>query len=250
MENNIFYGILAVLGVSAISLIGIIAFMFSEKMLKFLSGSMVGLAVGALFGDVFIHIIPEMGENWQSYSGLLIVAGIILFAVIERLLHWHHHHVGHKDCEHASQPPTVTMLVIGDGVHNFIDGALIAASFLISIELGVATTIAVVLHEIPQEVSDFGAMLALGINRRRALLLNFVSALSAVVGAILIFVIGDKTQMLSSYLLPITAGGFIYIAGTDLLPELKTNNKLSSIVWHTTYMLVGVALMAVLILVE
>ena len=243
MDNIFLISLLAVTFVSCISLIGIVTFLFSERFLKAFSGSMVGLAVGALFGDVFIHIIPEMSQDWHFYSGLLIVAGILLFAVIERLLHWHHHHGNHKDCSHNKQLPSITMLLIGDSIHNFIDGALIAASFLTSIELGMATTIAVVLHEIPQEISDFGAMVALGLKRKKALLLNFVSALTAIAGTLLILVIGDKTNLISGILLPITAGGFIYIAGTDLLPELKNSSKLSAIVWHTLFMLIGVSLM-------
>lgn len=250
MDNVIILSFLAVILVSVISLIGLVSFMFTTTALKFFSGSMVGLAVGALFGDVFIHIIPELMEDWKGFSGVLIVAGILIFALIERLLHWHHHHTSHNDCEHTKQSPTITMLLIGDAVHNFIDGALIAASFLVSIELGIATTIAVIIHEIPQEISDFGAMIALGMERKRALLLNFFSALTAVLGVAVILIIGDKTTLISEILLPITAGGFIYVAGTDLLPELKSQNKIGSIFWHTFYMIIGVGLMASLVLFE
>lgn len=250
MDNVILLSFLAVILVSVISLIGVASFMFSAKALKFFSGSMVGLAVGALFGDVFIHIIPELIQDWQVFSGFLIVVGILIFALIERLLHWHHHHASHNDCEHTKQSPTITMLLIGDAVHNFIDGALIAASFLVSIELGIATTIAVIIHEIPQEISDFGALIALGVERKKALFLNFITALTAILGVVIVLIIGDKSVLISQILLPITAGGFIYVAGTDLLPELKTQNKISSIFWHTFYMILGVGLMALLLLFE
>lgn len=250
MNTTTLFGLLAVISVSLVSLIGLIGFLFSEKTLKKISSGLVALAVGALFGDVFIHILPEISETWTTITSFSILAGIVFFALIEKVLHWHHHHGNHKDCEHKSQPPSATMLVIGDAVHNFIDGALIATSFLISFELGLATTIAVVLHEIPQEISDFGALVALGVKVKKALWLNLLTAFTAVLGALLVFAVGEQSEVLTTYLLPFTAGGFIYIAGTDLLPEIKTTTKISNIFWHLGLIIFGISLMVLLTMFE
>jgi len=250
MNTTIIFTLIAVLSVSLISAIGLVGFLFSESILKKISGGLVALAVGALFGDVFIHILPEISENWTTVTSVSILSGIVFFALVEKVLHWHHHHGSHKDCDHKSQPASATMLVIGDAVHNFIDGALIATSFLVSFELGLATTVAVILHEIPQEISDFGALIALGVKAKKAFWLNLLSALTAVIGALLVFIVGDQTDTFTTYLLPFTAGGFIYVAGTDLLPEIKTTTKISNIFWHLGLIILGISLMVLLTVFE
>jgi len=148
--------------------------------------------------------------------------------------------------------PVVTMNLVGDGIHNFIDGALIAASFAVNIPLGITTTLAVILHEIPQEIGDFGILVKGGLTPKKVLLLNFFSGLLAVLGALAVFVIGSSVENLFIYLIPITAGGFIYIAGSDLIPDLHHNHgdhpKTSAV--QLFAIVLGIALMAVLLLIE
>lgn len=236
------YTILSVLIVSAISLIGVATLMVNkEKLEKFLM-YFVSFSVGALLGDVFIHIIPEIsGEaGFAASSGLLILAGIVLFFVIEKFVNWHHcHHVEHT---HKVKPMAYTNL-IGDGLHNFLDGVIIAASFMVSLPIGIATTVAVVLHEVPQEIGDFGVLLYAGFSRGKALLFNFLSASLSILGAVITLLIATSTERFSLIVLALAAGGFIYIAGSDLIPELHRDFKWRSSVWQLFMLIVGIAVM-------
>jgi len=142
------------------------------------------------------------------------------------------------------------MNLIGDGVHNLIDGMLIGASYTVSIPIGIATTLAVILHEIPQEIGDFGVLLHAGLSIKKAFAFNFLSALTAILGAIISLFAGSHIEGYSSILLPITAGGFIYIAGSDLIPELQYECKLSTSVQQFIAIILGVGIMALLVLLE
>lgn len=212
-------------------------------------GAVVGLAIGALLGDVFIHIIPEAFESGETLSvSLLIISGIFAFFILEKVLHWHHHH----SPDHATScpHPIGRLTLFSDGLHNFIDGALIAASYLVSIEIGIATTIAVVLHEIPQEIGNFGVLLHAGYSRASALWYNFLSALTSFLGAALVLIVGNASDVLTSTLLPITAGGFIYIALSDLVPELQKDTKASHAIIQVATIALGLIAMIALLALE
>lgn len=142
------------------------------------------------------------------------------------------------------------MNFIGDGVHNAIDGMLIAGSFMLSPEIGITTTIAVILHEIPQEIGDFGVLLYSGIKAKKALLMNFASALFAIIGALIVLILGTKMENITQIIIPITAGGFIYIAGADLIPELHKEVKLSKSLIQFISILMGIGLMTLLLVLE
>jgi len=210
---------------------------------------LVSLAVGALLGDVFIHIIPEAYEGMASSVTIsyLIIGGILIFFILEKFLHWHHHTMDHAE-EHTH--PIGNMVLVGDGVHNFIDGMLVAASYLVSVEVGIATTIAVVLHEIPQEIGNFGVLIHSGYKSQKALWYNFLSALTAFAGAIVALVLGSFTEEFALWLLPITAGGFIYIALSDLIPELQKNQNSGQGLLQVIAIIIGVATMVSLLALE
>lgn len=242
------YSLASVLIVSLVSFIGVFGLSIKEKVLREYIFIFVSLAVGALLGDAFIHIIPEAIEeigNIQTVS-LLVIAGVFAFFMLEKFLHWHHHELDEENHVH----PVGKMILFSDGVHNFMDGIIIAASYMVSVEVGIATTIAVVLHEIPQEIGDFGVLIHAGYTKARALFLNFLSALTAVAGALFLFILGEFAEPIVTWVLPIAAGGFIYIAIADLIPELhKEKNKFYSII-QVLVAIIGVLLMCALLFLE
>ena len=242
--------IASVIAISLISLIGIIALSLKERVLRVSVFALVSLSVGALLGDAFLHLIPEAlaeAEN-QTAVGLSILGGILLFFVLEKLLHWHHQH-GLEDDE-PSVHPVGRLVLVSDGVHNFIDGLIIGASYLVSPEVGIATTLAVILHEIPQEIGDFGVLVHAGYTKMRALWLNFLSAFLAIAGAVLALLLGTRVETFAEWLVPFAAGGFIYIAMADLIPELQKTKRFRLSLVQLAAILVGIAAMAGLLFVE
>ncbi len=243
------YAFGSVILVSLISLVGVFSLSVNENRLRHNVFILVSLAVGALLGDAFIHIIPEafLGGADPKAVALFIIIGIIVFFVIEKFLHWHHHG---EDKHHDHIHPVGHLIIVSDGVHNFIDGLIIAASYAVSPAVGIATTLAVILHEIPQEIGDFGVLIHAGFTKRRALWLNFLSGLSAIVGVGIGLLINNAGNALEGVVLPIAAGGFIYIALSDLIPELqKTKDARRSII-QLIAVIAGVLAMLALVLLD
>lgn len=243
------YTLISVVFVSAISLIGIFFLSLKETKRRKMLTLLVSFAVGGLFGDAFIHLLPESFEELgiNLTTSLYIISGILIFFVLEKFVRWRHCHIP-TSTEHPH--PVVTMNFIGDGVHNLIDGMLIGASYSVSIPIGVATTLAVILHEIPQEIGDFGIFIYGGLSVKKALTLNFLSATTAVLGALISLIAGPHIKGYSVALLPITAGGFIYIAGSDLIPELQGYEPASTSLLQFLTIIMGIAIMALLVLLE
>jgi len=243
------YTFASVIAVSLISFIGLFFLSLREELLRKYTFIFISVAVGALLGDALIHLIPEALESSTNITltSVLVIGGILLFFILEKFLHWHHHG---DDKEKNHIHPVGKLVLFSDGVHNFIDGMTIAASFLVSVPLGIATTIAVILHEIPQEIGDFAVLLHSGYTKRKALWLNFLSALTAILGAVIILAIGDKAEIASSYFLPITAGGFIYIAVADLIPELQKTKEIRHSALQIMAVVIGVLAMVALTFVE
>jgi zinc and cadmium transporter len=239
------YSLISVIIVSLISLVGVVTLSIKLDTLKRALFILVSFAAGSLFGGAFLHLLPHAIEEYGLKTGifLFLIGGIILFFILEKIICWRHCHIPTSD-EHPH--PMAFMNLIGDGVHNFIDGLVIGGSYLVSLQLGLATTIAVVLHEIPQEMGDFGILIYAGMSRAKALFFNFLSALTAVLGTILVLVLGPKVHHLSFFLLPFTAGGFMYIAGSDLIPELRKENVFSKSFLQLLAILLGVILMLLL----
>jgi len=227
----------SVTAVSLVSFVGIFFIGLKEAIVGRILMSLVGFASGSLIGAAFFDLIPEAADSGQAIW-LYIVVGIVFFFIMEKFLYWRHCH------DETCQVHNFAYLnLIGDGVHNFVDGALIAASFLVSASLGFTTSLAVVFHEIPQELGDFGVLLYGGFGKKKALAYNFLSAITAVIGALVTFFLASYVQGLAQPLVPFAAGGFIYIAATDLMPELhkKTQMKDSAIQLFT--LVSGIALM-------
>ncbi len=249
--NSWIYIVLSISIVSLISMIGVFTLALGTEKLKKTLLFLVSFAVGGLFGDAIIHLIPESFEKIPSapVASFCILGGILIFFILEKFLRWQHCHIPASQ-EHAH--PVATMNIVADSFHNMIDGMLIAASFLVSVPIGMATSIAVILHEIPQEIGQFGILVHGGVSVRRALLLNFLSALAAFAGAFIVFLIGSHAAEFSIYLLPITAGGFLYIAGSDLIPELHHGHEVSirAALGQFFCIVLGIGLMALLLLLE
>jgi|SRR3989344_1877455 len=216
MANLWLYTILSVVIVSLISFVGILTLTIKQKNLNKFLIYFVSFAAGALFGNAFIHLIPEAIEKvgLVIQVPVYILLGITFSFIAEKIIQWRHCH-GDQKCH-----PFAYMNLLGDGVHNFIDGLIIASSYLVSIPIGLATTLAVIFHEIPQEVGDFGVLLHGGFTKSKALLLNFLSALTAVVGAVIALLLNNLIPNMTNFLIPFAAGTFVYIAGSDLIPEL------------------------------
>lgn len=251
------YAIVSVLVVSTISLIGLVAISLKEKFLQKILFFLVALAIGALLGDSFIHLIPEALEESSNtvITSLFIIFGIISFFILEKYLHFHHEHtecrhIDGEDCDEKQIKPVGKLILFSDGFHNFIDGMIIGISYLVSIPVGIATTVAVMLHEIPQEVGDFGILLFAGYTRKRALFYNFLSALTAIVGVFVVLLIGETLESFLAVLIPFTAGIFIYIAIADLVPELHRQRSTSSSFFELLGIFLGIGAMLLLLLLE
>jgi len=249
MLTTYIYAFVSVIVVSLASLIGVFGLSLKKEFLEKYIFIFISLAVGALLGDAFIHLIPEAFADATDslLISVLIIAGILFFFILEKFLHWHHHG---DDTAKNHIHPVGKLILFSDGVHNFIDGIIIGASFLVSIPLGLATTLAVILHEIPQEIGDFAVLLHAGYSKARALWLNFLSAILAVAGVAFALVLGDISNNFIAYFLPIAAGGFIYIAVADLIPELQKTKEIKYSILQIVAVLVGIFTMVALTYLE
>jgi zinc and cadmium transporter len=228
--------------VSLISITGIFFLALKTDKLQKIVFILVSIAVGALLGNVFFHLIPESFETIENKGliAILVLSGILSFFIMEKFLHWQHgHDVGHMD-QHPKSYGYISLFA--DGLHNFTDGILIAAGWMAGPEIGMATTLTVVIHEIPQEISDFAILIHAGFTAKRALWLNFYAALTAVLGTIITLMIGTRVESFSHWVLPVAAGGFIYLAGTDLMPELNKDRSSRNSLIQLVMIIAGLAL--------
>ncbi|MFH0952263.1 MAG: ZIP family metal transporter [Patescibacteria group bacterium] len=243
------YSIISVFIVSLVSLIGIVTLSLSLERLRKILLFLVSFAAGSMLGGAFIHLLPEafeIAENVLVIPYAILLAMIIFFA-IEKVLHWRHcHEPTSKEHPH----PLGVNNLIGDAFHNLIDGTIIAGSYMVDIPLGVATTIAVLLHEIPQEIGDFGVLIHAGYTKNKAIFYNFLTALTAIFGAVITLLIGSRVEAIHQYIVPFTIGGFIYIATADLIPELKKETGLGKSSLQLASLILGIGVMSLLLLFE
>lgn len=244
------YILLSAFLVSLISFVGALSLFFKEKFLNKILLVLVALSAGALMGGAFLHLLPEAVEtagveNILKVFGFVLI-GFCLFYILEEFIKWHHHHStnhSREECCDKSIKPFSYLILFSDGLHNFLDGLIIAGSFVVSPISGLATTLAVALHEIPQELGDFGVLVYGGLTKGKALLFNFLSALLAVLGGLVGFFLAQKIGFNIVYLLPFAAGNFIYIACSDLIPEIKKDFSPSKALGYFCVFILGILLM-------
>lgn len=243
-------GLASVLAVSLISLVGVLVLWLAGKKFEKAFLFLVSFAAGCLLGDAFLHLIPQAaGETGLNVTAsALIIVGILFSFAVERFFQWRHCHI---PTSQAHPHSFAYMNLFGDAIHNLIDGLIIAASYIASVPVGIATTLAVVFHEIPQELGDFSVLVYGGFSKRKALAFNLLTALTAVIGAIIAFALGSAIEGFVPLLIPFAAGNFIYIAGSDLIPELRkddVNPKRAAL--QLVSISLGVTTMALLLLLE
>jgi zinc and cadmium transporter len=224
---------------SVVSLIGSFFLLFSDKKLLSFLLPMVAFAAGALLGGAFFHMLPAYFIKQRNMlTGFVwLIAGYSVFFVLEQFLHWHHCHKAETYCRR----PLTYLILIGDGLHNFIGGLSVASTFLMDIRLGIITWLAAVAHEIPQEIGDFAVLIHGGWNKYQALLFNFLSALSFLLGALITYFLSRNMNV--DYLIPFAAGNFIYIATSDLVPEVNKHKKLKHNIIHFCFFIFGIVIL-------
>jgi zinc and cadmium transporter len=233
--------VLAGLAMSALALVGVVTLVLPPARLERILLPLVGLAAGSLLGGAFFHMLPEavdvLGNQLSLYVWL--VAGFVVFFGLEQFLHWHHCH----RAEHSGHRPIGYLLLLADGLHNFIGGLAVGSAFVVDIRVGIVTWLVAAAHEIPQELGDFGVLVHSGWGHRSALAWNFASALTFLVGALLAYALAEHVDV--AYLLPFAAGNFIYIAAADLLPEIATPPATRDKLETSAAFLTGLALLLV-----
>lgn len=235
------YIIVTTFVIALIAFIGIFTLSLNDKVLNKILLFLVSLSAGALMGGALLHLLPEAIENTGTVDFdvfLVVLIGFVLFFLIEKVLHWRHCHKGKCDVHTFHY-----MNLIGDSVHNFIDGLIMAASFSISTTLGFTTSLAIAAHEIPQEIGDFGVLVYGGFEKKKAILLNFCVALTIVFGGIIGYFISRNIEQATIFLLPFAAGGFLYIAATDLVPEIRKEEDMKKSMATIVVFICGILIM-------
>ncbi len=236
------YPLVAAIFVSLLSLLGVV--FTNIAWLKKSSKYFVALAAGTLIADVFFHILPEVAEKGFTGEHALTIVSAILFSIfLEGVVRWHHSHSEHDLEQYEHKEYIGWLSLTGDGIHNFIDGIAIAASFTISFEVGIITTLAIILHEIPQEIAHFGVLLHSGFTRGKALLFNLFSGLTALAGVLVFAII---PEYLNEYVTMFAAGSLLYIALADMIPEVHENNHKKTDYVNLLVILVGILLIYLL----
>ncbi len=227
------------LAMSGVAFVGALTLLLPRRWLDELMLPLVALAAGSLLGGALFHMIPGALRGSGDPLSLLawVGAGFSLFLLLEQYLHWHHCHRASASC----REPMSYLILIGDGLHNFLGGLAVAGAFLADVRLGVTTWLAAVAHEVPQELGDFAVLLHAGWSRKRALIFNFLSALTFLVGGIVAYAASFRIDV--GFLLPFAAGNFLYIAASDLVPEVNRHHDPWRNALHFLCFLAGVALL-------
>lgn len=229
--------LLSTIIISLVSLVGVIFLGLKEEQTQKLIYILVSFATGSLIGGALLHLLPEAVEASKS-AFVHTILGIFFFLILEKILYWRHCHKGHCDIHNFTY-----LNLVGDGVHNFIDGIVIGSSFVVNPGLGLTTSLAILFHEIPQELGDFSILIYGGLKKSRALLYNLLSALSCIAGGVIAYFASSAIFGIKTFLLGFTAGGFLYIAMVDILPELRATAKLSQTLVQILLVVLGVGFM-------
>lgn len=242
-----YYPLVASVLVSLVSLCGIVLLPLGDKRYNRYLSLLVAFAAGTLLGDAFIHMIGESleGSEYSPQVALFILGGFVFSFTIERFVHWHHCHTGKAHIHRIA-----TMNLVGDSIHNFLDGLAIAAAFAVSLPVGIATTVAIVLHEIPQELGDFAVLLYSGYSKRKAIFYNLATACTAILGVLIGTYAIETFESIEKQVLLFTAGNFIYIAATDIMPELNRHEGIRRGLAHLIALVMGIGGMYFLLQLE
>jgi zinc and cadmium transporter len=238
---QLLYIIITTFVIALIAFIGIFTLSLKDRLLNKILLFLISLSAGALMGGALLHLLPEAIEKTEIIEFdvfLVVLIGFVLFFLIEKVLHWRHCHKGKCDVHTFHY-----MNLIGDSVHNFIDGLIMAASFSVSTTLGFTTSLAIAAHEIPQEIGDFGVLVYGGFEKKKAIILNFCVALTIVLGGIVGFFISRNIEQATIFLLPFAAGGFLYIAATDLIPEIRKEENIKKSMATIIVFIFGILIM-------
>jgi len=230
--------------ISLIAWVGALTLFLKEELLHKILLVLVALSAGGLIGGAFLHLLPEaISEVGAASSATLnlfsyLLIGFCIFFVLEQFIKWCHEHYG----IHQKKPVSYLVL-ISDLVHNFIDGMVMAGSFMVGFPVGIVTTLAIALHEIPQEIGDFGVLVYGGFEKKRALIWNYASAITVIFGGIAGYYLSAMIEGAAVLLLPFAAGNFIYIAASDLIPEIKHGEDIRRNLVHFFTFIIGILLM-------
>lgn len=233
-----FYPIVATFLVSLMSFCGVLFLVFKRNFLEKILIFLIAFSAGSMMGSAFFDLIPESMEIMPTDKVFIyLVVGFCLFFLLEKIFYWRHCHDLEGKCkEHAFS----YLNLIGDGFHNFIDGIVIAASFAIDVKLGITTTVAVLLHELPQEIGDFSVLVYGGMNKIKALFFNFLSGFLAVIGVFVFDIFKSQAIFTSGFIVPIAAGGFLYISASDLIPQLHQHKEIKSSALNYIFFVLGI----------
>ena len=231
---------------SVVSLIGGVYLLYGKWGAAKLQRIAVPFAAGALLAAAFIDLLPEALEEGDGRTiSLTVLIAFLFFFVLERTLTWYHHHHEESASDYVHRRRNSSLIIIGDTLHNFIDGLAIGAAFLVSPATGVVTTLAIAAHEIPQEIGDFGLLISKGMRKKKVLLVNLFSAFATVVGAVLVFGLGGELPISQPLLLAAIAGFFIYIAASDIIPTIHAEPKRKVANIQTLVLIAGVVFVGV-----
>jgi zinc and cadmium transporter len=248
--EQLIQSVIAVLLVSTISIL--LLLIFNKNLFRSsLKALLIAFATGTILGDVFFHLLPESLEINETVSSasVAILSGIVLMFLIEGYFHCTHD-VEEEIEHHKENPHLAKMSIIGDTVHNFLDGIVIASSFLLNPIVGLASTVAIVLHEIPQELSDIAILLYSGMSKKKVIFVNLLSSLSSLLGVLIVFLMVDLIENFEKFALPFAAGQFIYLALSDLMPEIHKKGKFFLYFTKIGVLLIGIIIMYLLTFIE
>jgi zinc and cadmium transporter len=225
---------------SALALVGSATLLLSPVALARIVSPLVAFAAGSLLGGAFFHMLPAAAEAGARDLGevfLWTMLGFALFFALEQFLHWHHCHRASADCK----KPLTYLILLGDGLHNFLGGLGVAGVFLIDVRLGITAWLAAAAHEVPQELGDFGVLIHGGWRRGSALLFNFLSGATFLLGALVAYSASKAIDV--GFLVPFAAGNFLYIGASDLVPEVNKHRDVPTSIAHFVAFAAGLALL-------
>lgn len=243
---ELLWAILSVVAVSLSSVIAAIPLLIKKKLPSSWLLALLGVSVGTLIGSVFIHFLPEsISHGYTLGLAINLIMGFLAFFLIEKIIHFNHKK--NLDHGHSHAYHLAPMNLIGDAIHNFIDGMVIGGAYLANTAIGFAATISIIFHELPQEIADFGILLYSGFSKKKALLFNLLSAGTAILGTIFSFFIYSKVSSFTEFLLPFASGSFLYIAASNLIPELNRSDKIKDMLIQSLTIILGVSIMVLLV---